>query len=297
MRSVSKKAVFPVLLLCFLLLFCGCGLCERWETGFPETSPVSTESTENTEEGSVAVDQWREDHGIGTCKTLEGDVAVVLFYINDFESEWTDEEISRFTAKEVQPGLRFLEQEAKLRGIELNLTVEECHSSIYYDDTVITSVENTGFASADVLWQAAVQINYPSSSKMIEALRKEYNTEEIVCITVFNKGGTSYALNPKKDADIKIDEHCIVFARELYSVQNGPDGSQSAVVAHEMLHLYGAEDFYAIPSRKSLAELYFPDDIMLSAAYDIGTNVIGDATAFYIGWTDTVPDVLRQSGW
>lgn len=302
MKNACVKNAPAALLLCLTLLFCGCApvIYGKTDTSAPSEeggTRDNTEAQEKTDGESVPVNDMREDYDLGTCKDLSGNVSVILFYIDDFESAWTDEEISRFTEYEVEPGLLFLEQEAKKYGIELDLTVKKSYSSIFYDDEVITSIANTGLASADVLWHAAVQSGYSSSTKMIEALRKKYKTEEIVCITVFNKGGTSYALNPKRGTDTKIDEHCIVFARELNTANNGPEGSQAAVVAHEMLHLYGAEDLYASTSRKSLARRYFPNDIMLSAAYDIGTNTVDAATAFYIGWTDTVPEVFWQNGW
>lgn len=317
MISIIRKIVLFALALCLTSGCFGCGLEKHQDMDnlhsealssqsiatqngeyptFEDTS-AGTEGAKTPEDELALINQWREDYLLGTCQVLSGNVSVILFYINDFEGAWTDEEINRFTENEVKPGLAFLEQEAKKYGIALNLTVEESYSSIYYDDEVITSVQNTGFASADVLWQAAVQINYPSSGKMIDAFRSRYKTEEIVCFTIFNKGGTSYALNPKRGTTVHIDEHCIVFARELNTTQNGPAGSQAAVIAHEMLHLYGAEDFYADASRKSLARIHYPSDIMLSAAYDIDTNTIEPATAFYIGWTDTVPEVLKQKGW
>ncbi len=266
------------------------------QSNFKENSTNSKEF-EDPEEDLALINQWREDYNLVTCKTLSGNISVILFYVDDFESFWTDKEINDFTKKEIELGLLFLEQEAKKYGIELDLTVEKSYSAIYYDDEVITSVKNTGLASADVLWQAALQIDYTSSTKMINAFKSKYKTDEIVCFTIFNKDGTSYALNPKRDADIKIDEHCIVFARDLNSIQNGPAGSQAAVIAHEMLHLYGAEDFYASSSRKNLAKIYYPSDIMLSAAYDIDTNTVESATAFYVGWTNTVPDILKQKEW
>lgn len=257
----------------------------------------STEKSKQTEEALSGVNLLRKDYNFGTCKTLSGNISVILFYVDDFESKWTNEEIDLFTKNEVEPGLVFLEQEAKKYGVELNLTVQKSYSEIYYDDEVITSVANTGFASADVLWQAALQINYPSSQKMIQTFRNKYKTEEVICLTVFNKSGTAYAFNPTRDSNLNIDEHCIVFARDLNSTKNGPAGSQASVVAHEMLHLFGAEDYYASTSRKSLAKEHYPDDIMLSAAYDIKTNTIEDVTAFYVGWTNEPPKILYREGW
>ena len=46
-----------------------------------------------------------------------------------------------------------------------------------------------------------------------------------------------------------------------------------------------------------LARRYYPNDLMLGANYNIRTNRIGDATAFYIGWTDEFPEVLGREDW
>ncbi len=258
---------------------------------------ASAEISETPEEDLEPIDQWREYYNNGTCKSLKGNVSVLLFYVNDFESSWTDEETDRFTKNEVEPALLFLEKEAEKYGVELNLTVEKAYSGIRYDKEVVTSVEKAGFATADVLWYSAVKINYKSSSEMVNALRKEYKTDDIVCLTIFNKGGTSYAVNPKRGSDIRVDEHSIVFVRSLYATQNGPSGSQASTIAHEMLHLFGAEDFYITTSRKRLTTKHYPKDIMLSVKSDVNDNEISSATAFFVGWTDSVPDVIKKKGW
>lgn len=36
---------------------------------------------------------------------------------------------------------------------------------------------------------------------------------------------------------------------------------------------------------------------MLSASFFLPLNNIGDATAFYVGWTDDAPAVLDEEGW
>ena len=255
---------------------------------------ISAEDTVKTND-SIDVNGFRVDYDLGTCRKLSGDVSVVLFYMDDFESCWSDEEMESFTEKEVRPGLEFLEKEARLRGIDLILDIKQCHSS-FYDDEVIKSVKETGRATIDVLDQASKGIGYNSDDEMIATLKAQYETE-VVCITVFNKNGTAYAINPHRGETLSVEEHCIVFARDLHSEENSPIGSQASIVAHEMLHLFGAEDLYNTPERKALARRHYPDDIMLGANYFIRTNDIGDATAFYIGWTDLIPDVLYNAEW
>ena len=134
---------------------------------------------------------------------------------------------------------------------------------------------------------------------MLDEYREQFQTEEIVCFTIFNKDGTSYALNPKRGyEDHNVREHCIIFAYDRGSnKENAIVGGQSSVIAHEMLHLFGAEDFYTPLNRKEMAEKKFPNDIMLHQEYQILGNNIGVATAFYIGWTDTVPEVLYDRNW
>ena len=39
-----------------------------------------------------ATDRLRPDYNLGTCKNLSGEGAVVLFFMDDFESRWTREE-------------------------------------------------------------------------------------------------------------------------------------------------------------------------------------------------------------
>ena len=64
-----------------------------------------------------------------------------------------------------------------------------------------------------------------------------------------------------------------------------------------MLHLFGAEDFYTPRTRKEIAEKKYSKDIMLHQEYEIQNNNIGDATAFYIGWTDTAPEAMYDRNW
>lgn len=262
------------------------------------SSDAVTDSSQSTSDGEeVFFDPLREDYRYGTCKNLRGDVAVVLFFMDDFESSWTKEEIDLFVRNEMEPAFSYLEDRAKKYGVQLDLTVKATHSSLYYNDAVITSISQSGYATVDVLRQAAKGLNYASTERMLETFRSIYKTEEVVCFTVFDKNGTAYAINPKREYTGKLDEHCIVFSRDLNPTGKEPVGSQSSVIAHEMLHLYGAEDFYASSSRKSLAVSHYPNDLMLYTAYYLSQNTLGDATAFYIGWIDEAPSVLFHEKW
>jgi hypothetical protein len=262
-----------------------------------DSAPAESTESDTGEDGLSAIDRLRPDYNLGTCKSLRGEVAVVLFYVDDDESKWTREERERFTQNEVKPALAFLEQQAARYGVELKLTVKHSYYSVNYDGEVIQSFKETGYATSDVLWQMARQKIFSSTEDMLKAFRNRYITEEVICLTVFNKDGTSYGINPRRGAGVDLDEHGILFARDLHADTNGPDGSQASIVARVLLYLFGAEGYSTSESRKSIASYHYPNDLMLFAAYDVRMNTIGPATAFYIGWTDTVPSVFDLEGW
>ncbi len=241
----------------------------------------------------------RPDYDLGTCTRLSGTVGVAIFYIDDFESSWEENEMHRFTEYEIKPGLDYLEQQAKQYDVLLHFEITDVFKSVPYDHEVITSTKETGFATIDVAYWAAVHSGYSSDRSFHKEICDRENMTNVIILTVFNKNGTSYAINPKRDADpnVKIAEHCILFARDLSAGTDQPNGYQSAVVAHEILHLFGAEDFYHPTRRKNLARWYYPDDIMLEARYDLEKNDLGAATAFYIGWTDRLPCAILHEDW
>jgi len=292
-----KKAVLCLLIASFVLTLAACRPKETAPSEPPLSETESSAVSEQTESIDLtAINLLRPDYDLGTCRSLCGDVSVVLFWMDDFESEWFSDEIADYVENEVRPALDFLEQEAKKYGVELHFDIRDQFADLYYDDDVIVSTKETGLATIDVLDQAARRLGYADDAELLTALKAKYQTE-IVCLTVFDKNGTAYAINPTRGETREVEEHCILFTSDLYPTGNEPIGAQASIVAHEMLHLFGAEDYYATESRKAIARRYYPNDLMLGANYNILTNRIGDATAFYIGWTDEVPEVLGREDW
>lgn len=271
----------------------------------PETAitPGTTTQPNTTSEPEIVpepeptgINKLRPDYDLGSNRNLKGDITAVVFYLDDFESSWKESERNHFTEKEIKPGLEFLEKSAKKYNVDLNIEIAEVHSSIYYDNEVEISIKQSGYATIDTLRIAAQALGFKDDLDLVAKYKEKYGTE-ILCFVVFNKKGTSYALNPKRESGINIAEHNLIFAYDLDSTGGEPVGWQSSVIAHETLHLYGAEDFYSPAERKPIAKKYYPNDIMLSCEYYLFLNSLGDATAFYIGWTDVAPPMLYEENW
>lgn len=268
----------------------------------PDTSSKASKtqptiSKEDKEEPKLlGVDKLRPDYNYGECKDLSGNITVIVFYLDDFESSWTFDEMTDFTANEIRPGLTFLENSAKKYGKRLNLKIEEIHSDIFYSQKVEVDINKSGLATIDVLYTVAKHFGYKDESELVITYKEKYKTE-VICYCVFNKEGSSYGINPKRGSNLDVAEHGIIFAYDIGSTGYEPIGCQSSVIAHETLHLYGAEDYYSPAERKLLAQKEIPNDIMLSCKYYISENDFGDATAFYIGWINKAPDILYDERW
>lgn len=267
----------------------------KYEPSIPR-DVSSAVASEKPVEKLVGVNKLRPDYDLGNCKDLRGNITVILFYLDDFESSWTRKEINDFTEKEIKPGLKFLENSAEKYNVKLKFKIEEIHSDIYYDGKVEVNTKKSGLATINTLYTAAKALDCLNDLDFIAKYKLEYSTE-ILSICLFNKKGISYALNPRRGDDTDIAEHVLMFSEDLETEELGPVGWQSSVIAHETLHLYGAEDYYKPASRKAIAEKQCPGDIMLSCQYFLWHNDFGDATAFYIGWTDTPPEYLYKKGW
>ena len=72
---------------------------------------------------------------------------------------------------------------------------------------------------------------------------------------------------------------------------------RASTVAHEILHLFGAEDYYIDDERRALAERHFLDDIMLMDTHRLSGLSVAEATAYSVGWTDQIPEVCRYDDW
>lgn len=305
-----KRFILSVTVMVLCCSLCGCSLFfiphkqtaeelkDRWTTTDTTTTTTAPTSAARPALSPAEVNALRPDYDYGACRRLRGDVAVAVFYMDDFESSWTKEKADAFTAEAVEPALKFLEQQAARHGTELRIRVGQTFVGVPYADEVISSSADAGgYVTSDVLYQAAIGLSYSSQSAMLNDLRQKFGTEEVVCLTVFNKCGGGYAINPRRGYENAAQEHSVGFAYDKGVSKNTPFSQQASVTALYILYLYGAEDLSNDTGREQLSKLYYPNDIMMYADYDIRSNGVYGATAFYVGWTDTVPSVFFNENW
>ena len=153
-------------------------------------------------------------------------------------------------------------------------------------------------STKDALDQVAADIGCDSGWDLYSYYKSKYPDDDIIFLCLLNASGKSYTRHSISTGYLEYAEHSILFA-DSYGAPAGSrkEGSRAAVVAHEILHLFGAEDYYTSLSRERLAMELYPDDIMLWQYDDIQSNALGDCTAYSVGWTDKAPSVCYNSKW
>ena len=301
MKIYRKQVMCMAVMMCLASMLTGLWGCTRMAD--PETviAPVRSEDGGKVSMMTAEAADLRPGYNSGNCRRLAGKPFVMVIYLDDDVSSWTEEEVGSYTENLIYPALDFLEDNAAKWDVSLNLktgyyaTYGHPDRPVKYDG-VIDPFED-GNISRDILDQAALSLGFDSKEDMHDNLTEFAGTDQIAYVVMVDKGGRSYSLpyqgrNRGVSSDYQL-EYAVIFSGFTDTSRD----SASDTIAHELLHLFGAEDFYYPASREALAEEYYPTDIMLCAMPDLPYFTLGAYTAYTLGWTDTVAEVCAEPGW
>lgn len=245
------------------------------------------------------IDPMRPHYGLGTCTTLLNDPHILYLMVSDNESSWTQDEAVYFINNYLSPGAWWLEDEAARWGVELDFGGSYylgtgdgyCHY-----DGILTDFD--GGCNSDILEKVSVSLGFRDKEHFYEMTQYWTGRDEVLIVVVPNKPGRSYAFMDVVNDGYDYMEHCVVFGQSKYA-DGGVYAACPATTAHEMLHCFGAEDYYLQDSsRRALAEAWYPNDVMLTIYMDdIRYNSIGQYTAYTVGWTNQTPSVCYDDRW
>ncbi len=254
-----------------------------------------------------AVDEYRKKYNIGCNRILGGIITVNCFYVDDDESRWSLNEINDFEENQVAPALKFLEAQAKKWNVNLELKIQRYHTDLTEYSTKYNGIVNKnlddGGSTKDVFNQMAVNMGYESDSDMVIKQQGENLYDTDIYLMLLNKNGVSFARNITSDVvssnyGYALAEHTIIFSRDLEnSIYGTFFEGRSATIAHEILHLFGAEDYYIEEKRLALANKYYYNDIMVLNTRNMSKLEVSDITAFSVGWSREIPEVCYMEDW
>ena len=132
---------------------------------------------------------------------------------------------------------------------------------------------------------------------MHEKIQEDAGMDQIIYIVAHNKEGYSYAQADQDNDENILMEHCVI--------ANVNTANSPGTYAHEIMHLFGAQDFYEKErngkvfntGRSQMAASLFPTELMLNNWLPISEIVLSDFTAFCVGWLDVMPENYDCDTW
>lgn len=250
---------------------------------------------------------------VGVCKKMTGEVLVYAVFTESKQlPPWTGFDI-RSTKDSLKRALGWLENKARENGQSVHFTAvwhkeekikpiestlpNQNINNIVFKPTFITQLDRwSNKVSKQILRDLPVDTvktiikRIEEREKLVSRLRQIYNVENVALIFFINNHGRSDASVTLHSADNKSPEYCVITEK------------RASVIAHEILHLFGALDFYLHPGmtkfrqRKHVfqANKEFKDDIMAHPARDINQLEIEDLTAYLIGWRDDYDSKFKK---
>ena len=130
-------------------------------------APIRSEGTDiSLQELKTPAANQRPSYNVGNCRRLAGNPFVMVIYLDDDVSSWTEEEVLTYNERLIYPALDFLDDNAAQWGVNLCMktgyyaTYGHPDRPVKYDGVVENFLDDT--FSRDILDQAALAIGYES---------------------------------------------------------------------------------------------------------------------------------------
>lgn len=272
---------------------------EQSEAAGEQGDPDEGEGEDEEEYVAGAYSKSYFDAPQGSAKFLEGRNLLVSVFVSVGGTAWTEAEISKAAAN-LAIAADFIASEGKKYGKTVELIYDfRSSADLRYDmkyEGDFFQIPSDGAFTPQVT--AAAQKTNEDMHAFIEeripydTLADKYRTDSIGYVVFVNAKGWEYATPYRYGYDSieRYHERAVIFA--------GNDGVPSEY-AHEILHMYGAVELYVAYSYDGVSAEFVeyvatncPDDIM-RVCYQTRTrisNVISPATAYCIGWLDSIPE-------
>ncbi len=309
------KALYAILIILIATLFLsGCTSKPQNTTNEPgndsavsETGGTANEAQTMPEvlSGEEPVKPYYPLKNAGSAKELVGDNLIVSIFLEDDESP-IDAQAEAEILKHTREAADWLEAEAKRRDKTIQIITGKDSSELVLRHKYSGTITDLNYDDILLIMKEMKMGSYYSK------IKEKYGDDINVTIGLFlNKANRSWACpnglaEPTEDMLLDISEpvdfgYLDIFIcykyQNTYDIPYNPTPYDPYVIAHELLHLYGAIDLYyessdepqydAMKADKSIiVGTYFPNDIMFTHNEP---NEISDLTAYLIGWEETVP--------
>lgn len=254
---------------------------------------------------------------LGSASELSGNIAVVSIFADDKQGKWSDSKEDTDKINNIfsytKIATDWLTEKAKDYGVSLNFAIAEnidsdlCYRASF--DEVCIDIEKSKSKSIPLQWK------YIDEKIDYNGLKEKYNCSQIAYLFFFDPEEETFSTAYTVSFYNKILEYPYEVCMMPYAysaTQISP-----SVIAHEMLHLFGAPDLYGCdlydmnygttddyvtycsknhPNEITYTTFAYREDGEKYKTFDRITNELTDITAYYIGWTNKVPPEVDEFG-
>lgn len=232
--------------------------------------------------------------GAGSAKELKGQVCVEHIFLDSPNAKWEPKKREGALLASAA-AFRQLREMAAVRGITLRFSETQ---RVRESDSIFPVASFSQSMLAQYLVPRSVWVNAELSS-----------CPDVVCdhkiqLVHVAKVGHSFAIAQNRDSETldgdEVESAVLYLRRRQVGYYYDPEVEiaeieqveRPAVFAHEVLHLFGAEDLYKPMARKAFSEVNYSSDIMLHNDRLLETMTIDAYTRYLIGWSDIPPAEL-----
>ncbi|MDR3636266.1 MAG: hypothetical protein P4L84_20860 [Isosphaeraceae bacterium] len=252
-------------------------------------------------------EQWEQENAAGTSPAslgpsrpppLLGRVAWISLFIGRDGRSWSDSAIAEAHASLRRAGV-WIEREAMRWNAPVNVELAETYF-VTEDETPEDVVigfqregEHEGPLERDAVTKAlvgmsraAARLGFRDGADMVASVNQRVDADAHVWLVHPLRAGRSLAV-PLDQTELAGVSLAVCYAREESFPEplTKPPYTDSATVAHELLHLFGATDKYGVPLRSFPAQTVTARDIMRLSQSSLSRLRIDPLTADEIGWT------------
>lgn len=247
--------------------------------------------------------------GLGVCQAMTGRVEVLAVFVDLPDAPWTEKDMKR-RQEVLQQALVKLEKEAAGYGAALKLSLD-VYRSRAGKLLQVTDDNHEEWIEQVIL---ATQPEEKPVKTGAAAPKKDMSWRDAFL------GRTAAPAKPVKPADSAAPAAKPLpdyrsglrgyFGRPLLMLQNKPGrawamscnggrpetafiyhNDPECVLRHELLHLFGAADFYHVPQLVAAVKKHMPNSIMLDG--NKSSNRVDEVTAYLVGWLKEPTALVR----
>lgn len=284
-------------------LLCGCMPHRRVQSlpqmPYVEEQPVPT-PLPTPEATPVPADEL-----YGSVHLLDEPTVLVSVFLNDAAtgSIWTAEAKTQ-ARQQVTMAVDWIAAEAERYGVTTQLYCDDGSENSPLCHTYSVHSRLQGGAPSMESDDFLEEMDALCETLDTDALAQRYSTDRVGFLLFLPVSGTSFTMAHYADdgPDFYYEYSCL-YRFDAYADKAEPENP--ATYAHEILHLFGAPDYYAESGDffvdeelTAYMEQNHPEEIMLSTYTDEGLNQydaiekeLGTLTAYCVGLTDTCPEL------